>query len=63
MNQQIADATDDQQKMASNIVHHVDEIYTNTEHSSESANNIAKAGSELASLAQNLENITRLFRV
>ncbi|MDP5135977.1 methyl-accepting chemotaxis protein [Rheinheimera baltica] len=63
MNQQIADATDDQQKMASNIVHHVDEIYTNTEHSSESANNIAKASSELASLAQNLENITRLFRV
>ncbi|MGP9800196.1 methyl-accepting chemotaxis protein [Rheinheimera sp. NSM] len=63
MNQQIADATDEQQKMAGNIVHHVDEIFTNTGHSSESAGNIAKASSELASLAQNLENITRLFRV
>ena len=63
MNQRIADATDDQQKMANNIVHHVDDIFTNTEHSSESAGNIAKASSELASLAQNLENITRLFRV
>uniref|UniRef100_A0A486XUG4 Methyl-accepting chemotaxis protein I (Serine chemoreceptor protein) n=1 Tax=Rheinheimera sp. BAL341 TaxID=1708203 RepID=A0A486XUG4_9GAMM len=63
MNQQIADATDDQQKMASNIVHHVDEIFTNTEHSSESASHIAKASSELAALAQNLENITLLFRV
>jgi methyl-accepting chemotaxis protein len=63
MNQQIADATDEQQKMAGNIVHHVDEIFTNTEHSSESAGNITKASSELASLAQNLENITRLFRV
>ncbi|NRQ41033.1 methyl-accepting chemotaxis protein [Rheinheimera sp. YQF-2] len=63
MNQQIADATDEQQTMASNIVQHVDEIFTNTEHSSESAGNIAKASSELASLAHNLENITRLFRV
>ncbi|MEO3876999.1 methyl-accepting chemotaxis protein [Rheinheimera fenheensis] len=63
MNQQIADATDDQQKMANSIVHHVDEIFTNTEHSSESAGNIAKASSELAALAQSLENITRLFRV
>lgn len=63
MNQQIADATDDQQKMASQIVGHVDEIFTNTEHSSESAAHIAKASSELATLAQNLESITRLFRV
>ncbi len=63
MNQQIADATDEQQKMASNIVLHVDEIFINTEHSSESAGHIAKASSELASLAQNLESITRLFRV
>lgn len=63
MNQQIADATDDQQKMANSIVHHVDEIFTNTEHSAESAGNIAKASSELAALAQSLENITRLFRV
>uniref|UniRef100_UPI004048AC76 methyl-accepting chemotaxis protein n=1 Tax=Rheinheimera sp. TaxID=1869214 RepID=UPI004048AC76 len=63
MNQQIADATDEQQTMAGNIVHHVDEIFSNTEHSSESSGNIAKASSELASLAQNLENITRLFRV
>ena len=63
MNQQIADATDDQQKMASDIVSHVDAIFSNTEHSALSAGNIAKASSELASLAQNLENITRLFRV
>lgn len=63
MNQQIADATDDQQKMASDIVGHVDAIFKNTEHSAESAGHIAKASSELASLAQNLENITRLFRV
>ncbi|PKM19100.1 MAG: methyl-accepting chemotaxis protein [Gammaproteobacteria bacterium HGW-Gammaproteobacteria-15] len=63
MNQQIADATDDQQKMASDIVGHVDAIFKNTEHSSESAGHIAKASSELASLAENLENITKLFRV
>ena len=63
MNQQIADATDDQQKMASEIVGHVDAIFRNTEHSAHSAGNIAKASSELASLAQNLESITRLFRV
>lgn len=63
MNQQIADATDDQQKMASDIVGHVDTIFKNTEHSSESAGNIAKASSELATLAQNLESITKLFRV
>ncbi|MCS4305931.1 methyl-accepting chemotaxis protein [Rheinheimera pacifica] len=63
MNQQIADATDDQQKMASDIVGHVDAIFKNTEHSSESAGHIAKASSELASLAQNLESITKLFRV
>jgi methyl-accepting chemotaxis protein len=63
MNQQIADATDDQQKMATVIVSHVDTIFKNTEHSSESTHHIAKASSELASLAQNLENITRLFRV
>ena len=63
MNQQIADATDDQQNMASKIVGHVDAIFKNTEHSSESAGHIAKASSELAALAQNLESITRLFRV
>lgn len=63
MNQQIAEATDDQQKMASDIVGHVDAIFKNTEHSSESAGHIAKASSELASLAQNLESITKLFRV
>lgn len=63
MNQQIADATDDQQKMATVIVSHVDTIFKNTEHSSESTHHIAKASSELASLAQNLESITRLFRV
>ncbi len=63
MNQQIADATDDQQKMAMQIVSHVDTIFRNTEHSAKSANNIARASSELAALAQNLENITRLFRV
>ncbi|HEY9042516.1 MAG TPA: methyl-accepting chemotaxis protein [Rheinheimera sp.] len=63
MNQQIADATDDQQKMASDIVGHVDAIFKNTEHSSESAGHIAKASSELATLAHNLEDITRLFRV
>jgi methyl-accepting chemotaxis protein len=63
MNQQIADATDDQQKMANDIVSHVDAIFRNTEHSSVSTSQIAKASSELASLAQNLENITRLFRV
>lgn len=63
MNQQIASATDDQQKMTSNIVSHVDVIFNHTEHSSASAANIAKASSELATLAQNLEQITRLFRV
>ena len=63
MNQQIADATDDQQNMASEIVGHVDAIFKNTEHSSESAGHIAKASSELAALAQNLESITRLFWV
>lgn len=63
MNQQIADATDDQQKMANDIVSHVDAIFKNTEYSSESTSQIAKASSELANLAQNLENITRLFRV
>ncbi|MCD1597609.1 methyl-accepting chemotaxis protein [Rheinheimera aquimaris] len=63
MNQQIADATDDQQKMASDIVGHVDAIFKNTEHSSQSAGHIAKASSELATLAHNLEDITRLFRV
>lgn len=63
MNQQIVDATDEQQKMTNNIVQHVDDIFTNTELSSESANHIATASSELASLAQNLESITRLFRV
>lgn len=63
MNQQIADATEDQQAMATTIVNHVDEIYTHTEHSSSSADNIAKASSELASLAQSLESVARQFRV
>ncbi|MDP4536262.1 methyl-accepting chemotaxis protein [Alkalimonas collagenimarina] len=63
MNQQIADATEDQQAMATTIVNHVDDIYTHTEHSSSSADNIAKASSELASLAQSLESVARQFRV
>ncbi len=63
MNQQIADATDEQQNMANDIVGHVDAIFQNTEHSAQSAGQIAKASSELAELAQNLANITRLFRV
>ncbi|MDP4527779.1 methyl-accepting chemotaxis protein [Alkalimonas delamerensis] len=63
MNQQIADATEDQQQMATTIVNHVDEIYTHTEHSSASADNIAKASSELANLAQSLEQVARQFRV
>jgi methyl-accepting chemotaxis protein len=63
MNQQIADATDEQQSMANDIVGHVDAIFQNTEHSAQSAGQIAKASSELAALAQNLANITRLFRV
>lgn len=63
MNQQIADATEDQQAMATTIVNHVDEIYTHTEHSSSSADNIAKASSELANLAQSLESVARQFRV
>ena len=63
MNQQIADATDDQQQMTSDIVGHVDAIFRNTEHSAQSTSQIARASSELAALAHNLENITRLFRV
>ncbi|MEE2023307.1 MULTISPECIES: methyl-accepting chemotaxis protein [Alkalimonas] len=63
MNQQIADATKEQQQMATTIVNHVDDIYTHTEHSAASTNNIAKASSELASLAQSLEQVARQFRV
>lgn len=63
MNQHIASATDDQQKMAGSIVGHVEEIVRNTEHTSQSADHIAKASSELANLAQNLENVARQFRV
>lgn len=63
MNQNIASATEDQQVMAGTIVGHVVEIVKHTEHSSQSAGHIAKASRELANLAQNLENIARLFRV
>jgi methyl-accepting chemotaxis protein len=63
MNQNIASATEDQQAMAGTIVGHVEEIVKHTEQSSNSAGHIAKASRELASLAQNLENIARLFRV
>lgn len=63
MNQHIAAATDEQQKMAGNIVGHVEEIVRHTEHTSQSADHIAKASSELANLAQNLENVARQFRV
>ncbi len=63
MNQHIASATEEQQTMASTIVSHVVDIVKHTEHSSQSAGNIAKASRELANLAQNLENIARLFRV
>lgn len=63
MNQHIASATEEQQKMAGNIVGHVEDIVKHTEHTSQSANHIAKASSELANLAQNLENIARQFRV
>lgn len=63
MNQNIASATEDQQVMAGTIVGHVDDIVTHTEHSAQSADHIAKASREMATLAQNLENIARLFRV
>ena len=63
MNQHIASATEEQQVMANTIVNHVVDIVKHTEHSSLSAGNIAKASRELANLAQNLENIARLFRV
>lgn len=63
MNQHIANATETQQVMAVKIVNHVEDIVQNTEHSSRSAGQIAKASSDLANLAQNLENIARLFRV
>jgi methyl-accepting chemotaxis protein len=63
MNQHIASATEEQQVMANTIVNHVVDIVKHTEHSSQSAGNIAKASRELANLAQNLENIARLFRV
>lgn len=63
MNQHIADATTEQQSMAGTIVAHVVDIVKHTEHSSQSAGHIAKASRELANLAQNLENIARLFRV
>ncbi len=63
MNQHIASATEEQQTMANTIVNHVVDIVKHTEHSSQSAGNIAKASRELANLAQNLENIARLFRV
>ena len=63
MNQHSASATEEQQSMANTIVNHVVDIVKHTEHSSQSAGNIAKASRELANLAQNLENITRLFRV
>lgn len=63
MNQHIASATEEQQSMANTIVNHVVDIVKHTEHSSQSAGNIAKASRELANLAQNLENIARLFRV
>ncbi|RVU33190.1 methyl-accepting chemotaxis protein [Rheinheimera riviphila] len=63
MNQHIASATEEQQIMANTIVNHVVDIVKHTEHSSQSAGNIAKASRELANLAQNLENIARLFRV
>ena len=63
MNQHIASATEEQQSMANTIVNHVVDIVKHTEHSSRSAGNIAKASRELANLAQNLENIARLFRV
>ncbi len=63
MNHNIASATEEQQLMAGTIVGHVVEIVKHTEHSSQSAGHIAKASRELANLAQNLENIARLFRV
>jgi methyl-accepting chemotaxis protein len=63
MNQHIASATEEQQVMAGTIVGHVVDIVKHTEHTSQSAGHIAKASRELANLAQNLENIARLFRV
>ena len=63
MNKHIASATEEQQVMAGTIVGHVVDIVKHTEHTSQSAGHIAKASRELANLAQNLENIARLFRV
>ena len=63
MNDQIADSTGEQQKVADTISVNVDEIYQRTSETSESSNRLAAVSAELAQLAEHLEGITKQFKV
>lgn len=63
MNDQIAAATGDQQKVASTISSNVDEINLRTAETSSSSGKLASVSGELAQLAQYLEGITKQFKV
>jgi len=63
MNEQIANATEQQQSVANNIVGSVDEIHQRTEETSNSSNKLASVSSELAQLASHLSGIAKQFKV
>lgn len=63
MNEQIANATEQQQSVANNIVGSVDEIHRRTEETSNSSNKLASVSSELAQLAGHLSGIAKQFKV
>tara|TARA_R110001606_G_C15361841_1_gene648624 strand:+ start:483 stop:2084 length:1602 start_codon:yes stop_codon:yes gene_type:complete len=63
MNDQIAHATGEQQKVAAVISHNVDEIHQRTEETALSSGKLASVSGELAQLAKHLEGITQQFKV
>lgn len=63
MNEQIAAATEEQQSISSELVGEAERILDQTAHTSSSAGKLNDVSEQLNSLALNLEQITRQFRV
>lgn len=63
MNQQIANATEEQQSISSELVVEAEQISQQTENTAGSAHKLNDVSTQLNSLASNLEQITRQFRV
>ena len=63
MNNSIAQATQDQSRVAHKIVGIINNIYSSVENSVESSESLKHTGSELLTLATALSNINRKFKI